>query len=229
MKNDPKIIVACDFFDIAPVRELTQQLDPKLCRLKIGNILFTRYGPTIVEEIMHAGYEVFLDLKYHDIPNTAAGACCSASELGVWMINLHVTSGATAMQTARQMVDSCKNKPLLIGVTVLTSLSQQDLTEMGVNQPLDEQVLQLASSAKQHQLDGVVCSAHEAAHLRQALGDEFILVTPGIRLETVADDQKRTMTPAEAIAAGASYLVVGRPITQAADPGAVLATMLSHL
>jgi len=205
------------------MRALVGQLSPELCRLKIGNILFTRYGPKLVEELMQQGFDVFLDLKYHDIPQTVAGACRSAAELGVWMVNLHVSGGAAMMRAAREMVDQFKHKPLLIGVTVLTSLDQGDLTLLGVNDDIPSQVNRMANLAKQHGLGGIICSAHEASQLRSHLGNDFVLVTPGIRLNADAkDDQKRIMTPEAAINSGSTYLVIGRSITKATDPLATL-------
>lgn len=223
MKTDTKIIVALDFPSIEPLRKFVKLLTPDLCRVKIGNILFTRYGPSLVEELMQVGFEVFLDLKFHDIPATVAGACRSAAELGVWMVNLHVSSGERALQAAREILNDFKKPPLLIGVTVLTSLVTKDLAALGIQTELPNLVLQMAHRAKSAGLDGVVCSAEEATLLRRELGEKFVLVTPGIRL-TLEDknDQQRVMTPEAAFVAGASYLVIGRPITQAKDPVKIL-------
>ena len=218
------VIVALDFADEASTIQFVRRLDPSLCRLKIGKELFTATGRRLAENLIHQGYQLFLDLKYHDIPNTVAKACKAAAEMGVWMVDMHASGGRRMMEAAAEAMANCPNKPLLIGVTVLTSMEQADLAETGVDVPIEEQVLRLAQLAQSSGLDGVVCSAHEAAPLRGALGSEFVLVTPGIRLDTAgnSDDQRRIMTPAEALAAGSTYLVMGRPVTQAADPPAVL-------
>ncbi len=223
MKTDCRIIVALDFDCIEKVRAFVKQISPQLCRLKIGNILFTHYGPAIVEELMNQGFDVFLDLKYHDIPATVAGAVRAAGQLGVWMVNLHISGGVAMMQAAREAADQFQHKPLLIGVTILTSLEQSDLKVMGMIDTIANTVKEMANKAKQNDLDGVVCSSLEVEQLRQTLGEQFLLVTPGIRLASdAADDQKRIMTPAAAIKAGASYLVIGRSITKAVDPLATL-------
>ena len=218
------VIVALDFADEKRTLEFVRRLSPDLCRLKIGKELFTATGRSLAEKLIHQGFELFLDLKYHDIPNTVAQACKAAAEMGVWMVDMHASGGRRMMEAAAEAVANCQNKPLLIGVTVLTSMTQQDLAETGVAAPVEEQVLRLAELAQSSGLDGVVCSALEAAPLRREVGQDFVLVTPGIRLNTAAnnDDQRRIMTPADALAAGSTYLVMGRPVTQAADPVAVL-------
>ncbi len=217
--NDPKIIVALDYADAASALKLVKQLDPTLCRLKVGKELFTAVGPQFIETLTRANFGVFLDLKFHDIPNTVAKACTAASNLGVWMLNVHASGGLEMMQAARKAVDSTDTKPLLIAVTVLTSMDQAGLNKIGVQSNLATHVLNLATLTQQAGLDGVVCSALEAQMLRSQLGSEFCLVTPGIRPENVnQDDQSRVVTPADALSMGASYLVVGRPITQATDP-----------
>ena len=218
------VIVALDFADEKSTLEFVRRLSPDLCRLKIGKELFTATGRSLAEKLIHQGFELFLDLKYHDIPNTVAQACKAAAEMGVWMVDMHASGGRRMMEAAAEAVANCQNKPLLIGITVLTSMTQQDLAETGVAAPVEEQVLRLAELAQSSSLDGVVCSALEAAPLRREVGQDFVLVTPGIRLNTAAnnDDQRRIMTPADALAAGSTYLVMGRPVTQAADPVAVL-------
>jgi orotidine-5'-phosphate decarboxylase len=189
----------------------------------VGKELFTRCGPALVEQILKRGFSVFLDLKFHDIPATVAGACKAAADLGVWMINVHAAGGERMLAAAREAVDKHNRRPLLIAVTVLTSLNDTDLRRVGVEKPVAEQVLGLARLAAACGLDGVVCSAQEATRLKKALGKDFILVTPGIRPAGSAhDDQQRIMTPAEAIKAGSDYLVIGRPVTQAVDPLKVL-------
>src|SRR3990167_4614751 len=226
-KTKSTIIVALDYAHIDPLKQLVDQLSPELCRVKIGNILFTRYGPSLVERLMRQGFDVFLDLKFHDIPQTVAGACRSAAELGVWMVNLHIAGGAAMMSAAREMTDSFKIRPLLMGVTVLTSLVEADLQPLGMRADVSDVVLNMAKLAKTQGLDGVVCSPQEVRLLRFELGNDFLLVTPGIRSreEQGLDDQKRTMTPEAAVAAGANYLVVGRPITQSAPPAQALRSL----
>ncbi len=216
---DPKIIIALDYADAASALNLVAELDPDLCRLKVGKELFTAAGPQLVETLVGKGFGVFLDLKFHDIPNTVAKACEIASKLGIWMLNVHASGGLAMMQAARTGVAKSGHSPLLIAVTVLTSMDQAALNQIGVQGDVQDQVMRLARLSQQAGLDGVVCSAQEAAMLRSALGKEFCLVTPGIRPANVsADDQSRVVTPGEALRNGASYLVIGRPITQAANP-----------
>jgi orotidine-5'-phosphate decarboxylase len=218
-----KIIVALDFPDAASALALVDRLDPALCRLKVGKELFTVAGPDLVRALVARGYEVFLDLKFHDIPNTVAAACRAAAGLGVWMMNVHASGGRRMMQAAREALAELPQRPLLIGVTVLTSMSAEDLAETGIAAEPADQVMRLASLTQACGLDGVVCSAQEAALLRQRLGEDFRLVTPGIRpAGSEAGDQRRVMTPRQAIAAGATDLVIGRPITAASDPVKVL-------
>jgi orotidine-5'-phosphate decarboxylase len=227
-----KVIVALDFPDIKSMRDLVEKLDPALCRVKVGNILFTHYGPSLIEELMTQGFDVFLDLKYHDIPQTVAGACRSAAELGVWMTNLHVFGGEVMMAAAREELDRWNGsaKPLLIAVTVLTSMEEGDIAALGMKDCIQDLVPRFASLAQKAGLDGVVCSSQEAAVLRSELGSDFILVTPGIRLtKERTDDQKRIMTPREAIDAGSDYLVIGRPITRAEDPIQVLENIVNSI
>ena len=217
--KDPKIIVALDYSDAKPALELVSRLHPSLCRLKIGKELFTTAGPNVVERCMQMGYEVFLDLKFHDIPNTTAQACKAAASLGVWMVNVHALGGRKMMEAARDAVATNARPPKLIAVTVLTSMAKEDLTGIGITATPAEMVLRLATLARDSGLDGVVCSAQEASMLRQHCGDKFCLVTPGIRpANSAADDQSRIMTPSAALQNGASYLVIGRPITKADDP-----------
>ena len=217
--NDPRIIVSLDFADASQALGLVHKLDPEVCRLKVGKELFTRSGPVLIEQLLQQDFAVFLDLKFHDIPATVAGACTAAADLGVWMINVHAMGGERMLAAARASVDQCRKPPLLIAVTVLTSLNDTDLRQMGIVKPVAEQVLGLAQLAAANGFDGVVCSAQEAVRLRKELGKKFLLVTPGIRPGGSArNDQQRTMTPTEAIKAGSDYLVIGRPITQAPDP-----------
>ena len=217
--KDAKIIVALDYPQAAPALELVQRLEPSLCRLKVGKELFTSAGPQFVEQLQKRGFDVFLDLKFHDIPNTTAQACKAAASLGVWMVNVHALGGRRMMETAREALENVANRPKLIAVTVLTSMAQEDLQGIGINAAPAEMVSRLAGLAKDSGLGGVVCSAQEASALRQQCGKDFCLVTPGIRPANVAaNDQSRIMTPRAALEAGSSYLVIGRPITQATDP-----------
>jgi orotidine-5'-phosphate decarboxylase len=223
MTRGPRIIVALDYADGASAWALARRLDPHACRVKVGKELFTAAGPDLVRRLVVHGFDVFLDLKFHDIPHTVAAACKAAAGLGVWMMNVHASGGRRMMEAAVQSLAGLENKPLLIGVTVLTSMEAEELTECGVEASPADQVMRLATLAKSCDLDGVVCSAQEAAELRAVMGSEFALVTPGIRpAGSDTGDQRRVMTPARAIAAGADYLVIGRPITQAPDPLQVL-------
>jgi len=217
------IVVALDYNRAEPALSLVDQLDPNQCRLKVGKELFTAEGPKFVEAIQNKGFEVFLDLKFHDIPNTCAKAVSAAAELGVWMVNVHASGGRRMMEAAVEALQSYKHKPKLIAVTVLTSMEQSDLADIGLDVEPQVQVKRLAGLAKQAGLDGVVCSAHEAEMLKQELGQGFELVTPGIRPSFAqAGDQRRVMTPEQALRAGVDYMVIGRPITQASDPLAAL-------
>ena len=217
--TNPHIVVALDYADATSALQLVERLDPALCRLKVGKELFTAAGPQLVEKLIAKNFGVFLDLKFHDIPTTVQKACEAASRLGVWMLNVHASGGTAMMQAAREGVAKSGRQPLLIAVTVLTSMNQTALKEIGVEDELQNQVLRLASLTKQAGLDGVVCSAQEAQLLKNQLGEDFCLVTPGIRPKTASlDDQSRVVTPSQAVALGADYLVIGRPITQAADP-----------
>jgi len=222
MTKTSPIIVALDFPSEKETMQLADQLEPSLCRLKVGKELFTRCGPSLVKQLVDKNFDVFLDLKYHDIPNTVAKACAAAADLGVWMLNVHALGGEKMMQAARQAM-SADDSPLLIAVTWLTSSGQAELDALGIQSTPEEMVSRLAQMAKDSGLDGVVCSAQEAPMLRKNMGDDFYLVTPGIRLAGAKqDDQNRVVTPEKAIADGASYLVIGRPITQAEDPCRVL-------
>jgi len=228
--NTTKIIVALDYADAASAMALVERLDPALCRVKVGNELFTAAGPELVRALAARGFEVFLDLKFHDIPNTVAAACRAAAGLGVWMLNVHASGGRRMLSAAREALLDLPQRPLLIAVTVLTSMSAEDLNETGVAGVPADQVLRLARLTQACKLDGVVCSAQEAALLRADLGADFRLVTPGIRpAGSEAGDQRRVMTPAEALRAGATDLVIGRPITGAADPLAALKQIQSDI
>lgn len=220
--NTP-VVIALDYPSEAPALALADRLAPELCRLKVGKELFTRCGPGLVEALQRRGFEVFLDLKFHDIPNTVAGAVRAAAELGVWMVNVHAGGGRRMMEAALEALAGFDRRPLLIGVTVLTSLSDADLAELGYGESVGDRVTRLAALAADSGLDGVVCSALEAPELRAARGPDFCLVTPGIRLAgEQASDQRRVVSPAEAVARGADYLVIGRSVTAAQDPLAAL-------
>ena len=213
------VIVALDFADEKQTLQFVRRLSPELCQIKIGKELFTATGRHLVEQLVNQGFKVFLDLKYHDIPNTVASACKIAAQMGIWMVDMHAGGGQRMMEAAAEAVSQFQQRPYLIGVTVLTSMTQTDLAQTGVDRSIDEQVMHLAKLSQQSGLDGVVCSAQEAVILRDQLGKEFLLVTPGIRLNSKSeDDQRRIMTPKDALAAGSSYLVMGRPIIRSADP-----------
>jgi orotidine-5'-phosphate decarboxylase len=229
-KHDSKIIVALDYADATSAMHLVNQLDPSLCKLKVGKELFTATGPQLVEQLVAKNFQVFLDLKFHDIPNTVAKACEAASNLGVWMLNVHASGGLEMMQAAKLAVDKSPNRPLLIAVTVLTSMNEGQFSLLGINGKLKNHVIRLAKLTKQAGLDGVVCSAGEAPKLRKELGKDFCLVTPGIRPENASlDDQKRVASPRAALSMCASYLVIGRPITQAAQPLAALTQIYEEI
>ena len=225
-----RVIVALDYPDAASALQLVEGLTPELCRLKVGKELFTRAGPQLVEELVGRGFDVFLDLKFHDIPNTVASACHAAADLGVWMVNVHAQGGERMLLAAREGVARAAHVPLLIAVTILTSMDENDLAAVGLSGTPQDNVMRLAALAHQCELDGVVCSSRETGMLRERLGADFSLITPGIRpAGSQADDQRRVMTPADAISAGSSYLVIGRPVIRADDPVSVLRTINSEI
>ena len=225
------VIVALDFEQQQQALNLVSQLDPSLCRLKVGKEMFTHFGPDFVKALQQRGFEVFLDLKFHDIPNTVAKAVAAAAELGVWMVNVHACGGSRMMQAAKEaLLPFGAQAPKLIAVTVLTSMEQADLTELGIMLTPAQQVQKLAALTAAAGLDGVVCSAQEATLLKQQFGQQFQLVTPGIRpANSAADDQRRVMTPKAAQLAGVDYMVIGRPITKAADPLGALKAIVDEL
>jgi orotidine-5'-phosphate decarboxylase len=228
MSDFKQIIVALDFADENSTMRMLELIDPAVCRVKIGKELFTRYGPQLVKRIQDANFEVFLDLKFHDIPKTVAGAVSAAADLGVWMTNVHASGGKSMLEAARKALPA--NTTKLVAVTVRTSLAAQDLEAVGSAWFPEEQVLRLAHMTADCGLDGVVCSAREIELLRHNLPQEFLLVTPGIRpLGDNPGDQKRIETPARALAKGANYLVIGRPITQAADPALKLRELIQEI
>jgi orotidine-5'-phosphate decarboxylase len=224
------ILVALDFPSAESAVALARQLNPSLCRVKVGKELYTRCGPVILEELHKLGFEVFLDLKFHDIPNTTAQAVGVAADMGVWMVNVHASGGQRMMQACADKLSQYKQAPLLIGVTVLTSMERSDLAGIGIDAEPMEHVMRLASLTKDCGLDGVVCSSHEVTQLKRTLGAEFKLVTPGIRPASAElGDQRRVMTPAEALNAGSDYLVIGRPITKADNPLAALEAIVQSI
>ncbi|EIZ1174479.1 TPA: orotidine-5'-phosphate decarboxylase [Vibrio parahaemolyticus] len=228
---DQKVIVALDYDNQADALAFVDRIDPASCRLKVGKEMFTLFGPDFVRELHKRGFSVFLDLKFHDIPNTCSKAVRAAAELGVWMVNVHASGGERMMTASSEILEPYgKDRPLLIGVTVLTSMEQSDLAGIGLNVEPQEQVIRLATLTKNSGLDGVVCSAQESSLLKNELGKEFKLITPGIRpAGSDQGDQRRIMTPVDAIQAGSDYLVIGRPITQATDPAAVLKSINDSL
>jgi orotidine-5'-phosphate decarboxylase len=228
--QDRVIIVALDFASVEAAQALLVQLDPQRCRVKIGKELFVRGGPSFVQAVINRGFDVFLDLKFHDIPNTVAAACHAAADLGVWMVNVHASGGSAMLQAARAQLDRLSQPPLLIGVTVLTSLTEADLTRIGCPALPADRVVQLAQLCHESGCDGIVCSPLDLAAVRQRIGDQLQFVTPGIRPSGVAaQDQQRIATPVQAWQNGAHYLVIGRPITQAPDPLAALMQIESDL
>lgn len=230
MNDHPRLIVALDFNTPGMALDLAAELDSKLCRLKVGKELFTRGGPQLVDTLQQRGFDIFLDLKFHDIPNTVEKAVRAAAELGVWMVNVHAMGGPRMLTAAKAALSGHDYPPKLIAVTILTSMGQAELAAVGLPGRPQENVLRLARLAQQAGLDGVVCSAQEAELLKRELGADFILVTPGIRPAWAAKgDQTRIMTPADALAVGSDYLVVGRPITQAHDPLAALQRVVDEM
>ncbi len=225
------IVVALDYENQADALNLVSQLDPSLCRLKVGKEMFTHFGPQFVTALQQRQFDVFLDLKFHDIPNTVAKAVTAAADLGVWMVNVHASGGSRMMIAAKEALRPFgEHKPKLIAVTVLTSMEQSDLIELGINLTPAEQVLRLATLTAKAGLDGVVCSAQEAEQLKKQFGQDFALITPGIRpANSAADDQRRVMTPKAAKQAGVDYMVIGRPITKAEDPLAALKAIVAEL
>lgn len=224
------IIVALDFPDAKTAVAFAQTLNPEQVRLKVGKELFVATGPTIIEQLQQLGFEIFLDLKFHDIPNTVAHACLEAAKLGVWMTNVHAFGGGPMMRQVMELLLQQGSRPLITAVTVLTSMDQTTLVALGVDRTIADQVSYLAELTQSCGVDGVVCSAQEAKRLRQERGSDFILVTPGIRLaDDNSDDQHRIMTPESALLAGANYLVIGRPITRADHPLHVIETVLQRI
>jgi orotidine-5'-phosphate decarboxylase len=230
MTTQSPVIVALDYADQASAEAMADQLDPAQCRLKVGKELFTHCGPAVVQSLNDKGFEIFLDLKFHDIPNTVAGAVKAAADLGVWMVNVHASGGQRMMEAARDALSSYQQAPLLTAVTVLTSMTAEDLQGIGVDrQPLD-QVKRLALLAQQSGMDGIVCSAQEVSTLKPLLNDDFLMVTPGIRpADAELGDQRRVATPASALAEGSTHLVIGRPITQHQTPLSSLAAINNEI
>lgn len=230
-KTETPVIVALDYPDERSSLAMVDRLDPDMCRLKVGKELFTRCGPALVGRLQDRGFDVFLDLKFHDIPNTAAAAVTAAADLGVWMVNVHASGGEAMMRACREALQPFgRQRPRLIAVTVLTSMGPADLAGIGVSDSPAEQVARLAKLTRTAGLDGVVCSALEAPWLRETHGSDFTLVTPGIRpADSERGDQQRVMTPEAAVEAGSDYLVIGRPVTRAEDPQAALQAIYRSL
>ena len=219
MTYDPKVIVALDYAEAKDALSFVEKVDPRFCNLKVGKELFTAAGPALVEKLVNKDFRVFLDLKFHDIPNTVAKACTAAAKLGVWIVNVHASGGPKMMSAAAEALSFCHNRPKLIAVTVLTSMDDAELNAIGINATPALQVERLAKLAKECGLDGVVASAREVPIIRTFASRPFLTVTPGIRpAGSDVGDQKRIMTPGEAVRAGSDYLVIGRPITKASDP-----------
>lgn len=232
MENNKALIVALDYANGSDALNMAEKLDPGSCRVKVGKELFTRSGPKVVQDLTARGFDVFLDLKFHDIPNTVAKAVLAAAEAGAWMVNVHASGGAEMMETARDALDALPkdHQPLLIAVTVLTSMSESELQGLGVSNSLNQQVLHLASMAADAGMDGVVSSAREASAIKSLCGGDFITVTPGIRpTGSIVGDQKRVMTPSEAIEGGSDFLVVGRPITSVENPMQVVESIQAEI
>ncbi|HCH7812618.1 TPA: orotidine-5'-phosphate decarboxylase [Escherichia coli] len=228
--NSP-VVVALDYHNRDAALAFVDKIDPRDCRLKVGKEMFTLFGPQFVRELQQRGFDIFLDLKFHDIPNTAAHAVAAAADLGVWMVNVHASGGARMMTAAREaLVPFGKYAPLLIAVTVLTSMEASDLADLGVTLSPADYAERLAALTQKCGLDGVVCSAQEAVRFKQVFGQEFKLVTPGIRPQgSEAGDQRRIMTPEQALAAGVDYMVIGRPVTQSVDPAQTLKAINASL
>nr|WP_218927958.1 orotidine-5'-phosphate decarboxylase [Halomonas zhaodongensis] len=228
--TDSPLIIALDYPSLDAALCMADQLDPKRCRVKVGKELFTRSGPAVLEALHGRGFEIFLDLKFHDIPNTVASAVQAAAEQGVWMVNVHASGGRKMMETAVKRLDDNGLHTHLIAVTVLTSMQADDLSETGIGATPEAHVLRLAALTQQSGLSGVVCSAQESAQIKTLCGTDFLKVTPGIRPSfAAANDQQRIMTPSDAMRAGSTHLVVGRPVTQAEDPMAALAAIDAEL
>ncbi|AGE94432.1 orotidine-5'-phosphate decarboxylase [Citrobacter farmeri] len=229
--TDSPVVVALDYNNRDSALAFVDRIDPRDCRLKVGKEMFTLFGPQLVRDLQQRGFDIFLDLKFHDIPNTAAHAVAAAADLGVWMVNVHASGGARMMTAAREaLLPFGKDAPLLIAVTVLTSMEASDLVDIGVTLSPDEHAERLAALTQKCGLDGVVCSAQEAVRFKQAFGRDFKLVTPGIRPQgSAAGDQRRIMTPEQALVAGVDYMVIGRPVTQSDDPAQTLKAINASL
>jgi orotidine-5'-phosphate decarboxylase len=226
----PKLFIAIDQNDINKAKELIQKLAPEMCGIKVGKELFTACGPEIIQWIQEKGFKVFLDLKYHDIPNTVEKACFVASKMGVSILNVHALGGIDMMLAAKEGVDKSNNNPYLIAVTLLTSMDSNGLKDIGFTSTVNKQILNLAKIASQAKMDGIVCSAKDIINIKSELPESFLYVTPGIRLSSsTKDDQKRISTPLEAVKMGSNILVIGRPITQAKNPEAVLNEIMNEI
>ena len=225
----PKLFIAIDQNDINKAKELIQKLPQEMCGIKVGKELFTACGPEIIQWIQEKGFKVFLDLKYHDIPNTVKKACFVASKMGVSILNVHALGGIDMMLAAKEGVDKSNNNPYLIAVTLLTSMDSNGLKDIGFTSTVNKQILNLAKIASQAKMDGIVCSAKDIINIKSELPESFLYVTPGIRLSSGKDDQKRVTSPIDAVKMGSNILVIGRPITQAKNPEAVLNEIMDEI
>ena len=222
MSFDPKVVVACDFNQLSDLHNFVDKVSPELCKLKIGKEMFTYFGPQAVKPLVDKGFDVFLDLKFHDIPNTVSRAIKASCNLGVWMVNVHASGGKQMLLAAREAVDSSSNKPILIAVTILTSYDNSSYQELGFKNNLLDQIAYLTTLSENSGMDGIVCSANDIRSIKPLVKEKFQFVTPGIRLANSDDDQKRVTTPEDAIIQGSNYLVIGRPITSSEEPAALI-------
>ena len=220
--NDSKVIVALDFSSLIETEFFLKKIKGQNCRLKVGKELFTSEGPNIIKLIQRYGFEIFLDLKFHDIPNTVSSAIKASCNFGVWMVNIHASGGKQMMLAAREAVDSSSHKPLLIAVTILTSFDKSSYQELGFKNDLQEQIAYLAIMSEKSGMDGIVCSANDISSIKPLVEDKFQFITPGIRIENSNDDQKRVTTPENAISNGSNYIVIGRPVTLSDDPATII-------
>ena len=220
--DNSKIIVALDFESLKETEDFLKKVKGQNCRVKVGKELFTNEGPNVIKLIQQYGFEIFLDLKFHDIPNTVSRAIKASCNLGVWMVNVHASGGKQMLLAAREAVDSSSNKPILIAVTILTSYDNSSYQELGFKNNLLDQIAYLTTLSENSGMDGIVCSANDIPSIKPLVKEKFQFVTPGIRLANSNDDQKRVTTPEDAITQGSNYLVIGRPITSSEDPAALI-------
>jgi len=220
--NDSKVIVALDFSSLNETEIFLKKIKGQNCRLKVGKELFTKEGPNVIKLIQQYDFEIFLDLKFHDIPNTVSHAIKASCNLGVWMVNVHASGGKQMMLAAREAVECSSHKPLLIAVTILTSFDNSSYQELGFKNDLQEQIAYLATMSEKSGMDGIVCSANDICFIKPLVNEKFQFITPGIRVQKSSDDQKRVTTPENAISNGSNYLVIGRPVTLSDDPASMI-------